>query len=228
VLIRLPAGTYQRGSPPDEPARDADEALCAVTIPDGVYVGETEVTVGQWERMMGVDFDAPERDLDLPIGDITWYDAQEFVRRLNEEGPRGWRLPSENEWEYACRAGTTTPFSFGEDIRPEQVNFDPYYPYRGVTGGEHSLGPKRVRSHAPNAWGFFDMHGNVAEWCQDPYETGNAPAPKGEGAPRVFRGGAWLSSADQVRSAWREGYPPKSDGPEYGFRVAWSSTVTTP
>ena len=223
VLVRLPVGSFERGSPAEESGRDADELRSAVAISGDVYLGETEVTVGQWERLMGVDFDAPQRDPDLPIDDVTWYEAQEFVRRMNEDGPAGWRLPSEDEWEYACRAGTTTPFSFGDDLRPEQANFDPYYPYRATPRGEHSRGPKLVRSHPPNAWGFFDLHGNVAEWCEDLYVTASAPPSSEKGAARVFRGGAWLSSADQVRSAWREGYPPSSDGPEYGFRVAWSS-----
>lgn len=223
VLVRLPAGTFERGSPPEEHGRDGDEVQITVAISGDVYLAETEVTVGQWERLMGVDFDAPPRDPNLPIGDVTWYDVQEFVRRLNEEGPAGWRLPSEDEWEYACRAGTTTPFAFGEDLRADQANFDPYYPYRATPRGEHSLGPKVVRSYPPNAWGFFDLHGNVAEWCEDLYVAASGAPPAAEGAARVFRGGAWLSSADQVRSAWREGYPPKSDGHEYGFRVAWSS-----
>lgn len=227
VLIRLPAGSFERGSPPDEPERDTDEVRRTVVIPAGVYLGETEVTIGQWESLMGVDFDAPPRNPNLPIGDVTWYDAQEFVRRLNEEGPAGWRLPSEDEWEYACRAGTTTPFSFGDDLRAEQANFDPYYPYRAMPRGEHSRGPAPVRSYPPNAWGFFDLHGNVAEWCEDFYTADAIPPSGSEGFARVFRGGAWLSSADQVRSAWRDGYPPKSDGHEYGLRVAWSRVTAT-
>lgn len=221
VLVRLPAGRYVRGSPPDEPRRDTDEAQREVEVGE-FWLGETEVTVGQWELVMGADFDAPALDPSLPASNLTWYQAEEFVARLDELGPPGWRLPSEDEWEYACRAGTTTPFSFGDDVRPEQVNFDAYYPYRGGPRGEHSTGARPVRSLPANAWGLFELHGNVIEWCADVYTAAGLPGEPSEGAPRVLRGGAYVSSADQVRSAWREGYPPKSDGHEYGFRVAWS------
>lgn len=221
VLVRLPAGRFVRGSPADEPGRDGDEAQREVEV-GPFWLGETEVTVGQWELVMGADFDAPSLDPALPVSNVTWYQAQEFVARLNELGPPGWRLPSEDEWEYACRAGTTTPFSFGEDIRPELVNFDAYYPYRGGPRGEHSTGHKPVRSLPANAWGLYELHGNVIEWCADVYTASGLPGEPSEGAPRVLRGGAFVSSADQVRSAWREGYPPKSDGTEYGLRVAWS------
>jgi len=223
VLVHLPGGTYVQGSPEDEPQRDTDETRHEVTLADDVWLAETEVTIGQWEHLMGVDFDAPPRDPRLPIGDVTWYDAQEFVARLNELGPPGWRLPSDAEWEAACRAGTDTPFSTGPDLGLDQANYDGYYPYHGPAGGTHSTGPTPVRSYPPNPWGLYDLHGNVAEWCADLYRMApDDPDPEGEGAPRVFRGGAWLSSADQVRSAYREGYPPLSDGGEYGFRVAWS------
>jgi formylglycine-generating enzyme required for sulfatase activity len=222
VLVRVPAGRYMRGSPADEPLRDTDERAHEVVLAHEFWLGETEVTVGQWELVMGADFEAPALDPALPASDVTWYEAEEFVRRLNELGPPGWRMPREDEWEYACRAGTTTPFAFGDDIRPELVNYNAYYPYRPGPRGERSDGPKPVRSLPPNAWGFHEMHGNVVEWCSDVYTAEPGPTPAPEGASRVLRGGSYVASADQVRSAWREGYPPKSDGREYGLRVAWS------
>jgi len=221
VLVRLPSGRYLRGSPPDELGHEPDEVQREVGVEE-FWLGETEVTVGQWELVMGADFDAPTLDPALPASNITWYQAEAFVARLNELGPPGWRLPSEDEWEYACRAGTTTPFFFGEDIRPEQVCYDSYYPYRGGPRGAHPSSPKPVRSLPPNSWGLFELHGNVIEWCADVYTAAGLPGEPSEGASRVLRGGAYVSSADQVRSAWREGYPPSSDGFEYGFRVAWS------
>lgn len=223
VLVRVPAGSYLMGSPYDEAKRDNDEGQIEVTVERDFYLGETEVTVAQWERVMGPDPDEPERDGQLPIGDVSWYRAQEFVERLNALGSGGWRLPAEIEWEYACRAGTRSPFSFGEDVTTDQVDFDGSYPYLSKERGRKSTGPVRVRSLPPNPWGLYEMHGNVFEWCEDVYATQaglEPPTDPPQGVARVLRGGSWFSSADQVRSAFRDGYSPNSGGDEYGLRVA--------
>jgi formylglycine-generating enzyme required for sulfatase activity len=214
------------GSPPEEHLRDADEPQREVRMEHDFYLSETEVTAEQWARVMGSAHEPREEGLEMPVNNTTWYEAVEFVERLNAMGAGGWRLPSEAEWEYACRAGTTTPFAFGEDVTPLQVHYNPRNPYhRETPRGTRPRGSIPVRTLPPNPWGFYGMHGNVQEWCEDLYlvHPDEPPAePPEEGDPRVFKGGAWVSPADQVRSAYRDGYPPKSDGVEYGFRVARS------
>ena len=164
-------------------------------------------------------------DGELPISGVSWHKAKEFVRRMNAQGSSGWRLPTEAEWEYACRAGTTTAFSFGDNITPEQVNYNGLRPYAGAEAGLRRDWPVSVRSLPRNPWGLYEMHGNVFEWCEDLYvihpERGIA-AKDVPGASRVLRGGAWNSKGKQVRSAYRDGYPPESSGTKYGFRIVRS------
>ncbi|MEC4673398.1 MAG: formylglycine-generating enzyme family protein [Nitrospirota bacterium] len=223
VLILVDPGTFMMGTPLSEKHRDRDEEQHIVTIDTSFYLGETEVTVSQWKQIMGP---GPERLPDngeLPIGGVTWYRAQEFVKRLNQSGESGWRLPKEAEWEYACRAGTTTAFSFGEDITPEQVNYNGKRPYLSKKRGLDRNAPVPVRSLPPNPWGFYEMHGNLWEWCEDLYlkHPARDTLPQDTtGLSRVMRGGGFPSRGKQARSGYRDGYPPRSPGPKYGFRIA--------
>lgn len=224
VLVLIPPGKFVMGSTQSELQRDGDEVQQPALIESAFYLGETEVTVAQWRQIMGT---APREavrsdDGELPITGVSWHKAKKFVHRMNAQGSSGWRLPTEAEWEYACRAGTTTAFSFGDNITPKQVNYDGQRPYAGGEPGLRRDGPVPVRGLPRNPWGLYEMHGNVFEWCEDLYvvhpERG-VPANDSPGASRVLRGGAWSSKGKQIRSGSRDGYPPSSSGPKYGFRI---------
>jgi len=194
VLIRVPPGSFVMGSPPEEKQRDADEEQHEVVFDAPFWLAETEVSVGLWNEVMDIDPWDPVRT-DLPASDVSWHEAQEFLRRLNEREGGGWRLPTEAEWEYACRAGTTTPFSFGADVFPSQANYDDRYPYAHERGSI-SPGTVPVGSLPANPWGFHEMHGNVKEWCQDVYRFRHADPPVTAadlGASRVLPVGDWVS-----------------------------------
>ena len=223
VLLRVEPGSYVMGSPDWEVDRDGDEPQRKVSIDEPFLLGETEITVGQWRRVMNQEPPLEQTQDDHPVKGVTWYAAQEFVAKLNAEGPGGWRLPTEEEWEYACRAGTTGPFSF-EALTPEVANYRGRSPYAGGEKGLDRGDVIPVKSFAPNPWGFYDMHGNVWEWCEDVYlvHPGRTRVPTEPGASRTMRGGAFTSKGKQLRSAYRDGYPPQSTGPKYGFRVARS------
>ena len=226
VLVLIPPGHFSMGSPRSEAQRERDEVQREVSIESPFYLGETEVTVDAWRRTLG-ELPNPDRERDhpvLPVTSVSWPEAQRFIAHLNQGGVGGWRLPREAEWEYACRAGTTTAFSFGDAVTTELANFNARQPYAGGTRGRPSDGPVPVRSLPANPWGLYEMHGNVWEWVEDLYvmhpERGDV-AKDFPGASRVMRGGAWTSWGKHLRCANRDGYPPNaSRGPKYGFRVA--------
>ncbi|MEI2808623.1 MAG: SUMF1/EgtB/PvdO family nonheme iron enzyme [Albidovulum sp.] len=222
-------GTFQMGSPKDEPERFDDEGpRHPVTIGRGFWLFDTACTQALWEAVMGENrsgFEGPGH----PVENVSWNDCQDFLKRLNERLPGlDLALPSEAQWEYACRAGTTTPFSFGANITPEQVNYDGNYPYAGGKKGLYRQETVPVASLPPNPWGLYEMHGNVREWCQDRWHGNYQGAPTDgsawEGrdavAVRVLRGGSWRDVARYVRSAFRRHGPPglRVGGP--GFRCA--------
>ena len=227
VLILVDPGTFTMGTPVTEKYRDLDEEQHQVTLSTPFYLGETEVTVYQWQTVMGGDAnDGPDPNLgELPMTGVSWHQAKSFVARLNRSGNPGWRLPDEAEWEYACRAGTTTTFSFGEDVTPRQVNYNDKHPYLRKTRGLDRDAPVPVRSLPANPWGFYEMHGNVWEWCEDVYlyhPHRDALPASTVGVSRVIRGGGFPSRGRQVRSGYRDGYPPGSTGEKYGLRLARS------
>ena len=220
TFVRIPAGTFTMGSPADEPGRDNDETQHQVTISRPFSLQTTEVTQGQWKTVMGGN---PSYFKDCgdpcPVEQVSWNDVQEFIRKLNErEGTNKYRLPTEAEWEYAARAGTTTPFHTGSCLTTDQANFDGNYPLSGCSKGEFRQKTVRAGNFAPNAWGLYDMHGNVWEWCQDwkgDYPSGSVTDPEGpsSGSGRVLRGGSWLGDAKLCRSALRlDGDPTVRDG----------------
>jgi len=218
-FMLIPAGSFTMGSPTSEPGRDTDEQQHPVTISKPFYLQTTEVTQKQWTQVMGNN-PAYFKDCgdDCPVEWVSWDDAQEFIRRLNQkEGGKGYRLPSEAQWEYACRAGSTGSFCFGD----EEAKLGEYAWYYGNSGSKpHPVGKKK-----PNAFGLYDMHGNVFEWCQDrygDYPTSQVTDPTGPktGEFSVLRGGAWSPLARSLRSAFRHSYTPRFRGPGSGFRVA--------
>jgi formylglycine-generating enzyme required for sulfatase activity len=200
-----------------------------VTLTQGLWLGETTVTQALWEAVMGEnpsEFKGPER----PVEQVSWDDAQAFLAKINgERDDLGFRLPSEAEWEYACRAGTETPFSFGANITPEQVNYDGNHPYAGGKKGLDRGQTVDVKALPCNPWGLYQMHGNVLEWCQDWY--GDYPSqpvmdPEGppEGVDRVLRGGSWGGDAGRCRSADRSRHEPDRRNHSSGFRLARGRT----
>jgi formylglycine-generating enzyme required for sulfatase activity len=242
-LCWCPPGQFRMGSSPDEPERRPDEAQVEVTLTKGFWMGKYEATQGQWKRVVGklpgeLTAELGEGD-DVPVGNVNYPEAEAFCRKLTELGrqsgdlPAGWefRLPTEAQWEYACRAGTTTATSFGDKLSSKQANFQGR-PYNGAENGPSLNRATKVGSYPANAWHLHDMHGNVYEWCRDWY---HAELPGGEdpdlssakGTPnrdgtfsRVRRGGAWCDDGLACRSARRLRFEPERRYDHIGFRVA--------
>ena len=243
-LRRIPAGSFLMGSPPEEKERDGDEIQHQVTITRDFWLGATEITQVQWRETMGTSPSVFRRGT-MPVENVSWFDAVEFCNALSlREGlepayqiqgedvswdvsASGYRLPTEAEWEYACRAGTTTPFHFGDNIDPGHVNYDGTFPFRRGRKGRYRTRPVEVGSLPANPWGLHEMHGNVWEWCWDwlgPYATGSVQDPVGPstGSSRVLRGGSWYSFATRCQSANRGVGAPGTSSMDLGFRLARS------
>jgi len=223
TMIEVPAGRFTMGSASSESRRQPDETLHDVEITHAFYLGRYEVTQVEWRNVMGT---APSHFTDCgprcPVENVTFFDVEQFLARLNEravarapEGPRlHYRLPTEAEWEYACRAGTTGPFSTGETLSTANANFKGKSP---VAAGTYPLNP----------WGFANMHGNVWEWTSDwyaPYDDRAAanidPHGPASAEKRVIRGGSWYFDSDSARCALRYTHAPKDKGFSLGFRLA--------
>jgi formylglycine-generating enzyme required for sulfatase activity len=218
-----PPGTFRMGSPPTEEKRGDDETPHRVTLTKGFYLGVHAVTQAQWKAVMGSnpsDFKGDDR----PVEFVSWKDCQEFCEKLGAKTGRRFRLPTEAEWEYACRAGTTTPFHFGETIFTNQANFDGDRTYGKGKKGVFRKETTPVGSFPANAWGLYDMHGNVAEWCQDrygPYPSEAVKDPQGDlkGGARVLRGGSWGDDPRDCRAASRNWSAPADRDVNVGCRV---------
>jgi sulfatase modifying factor 1 len=197
------------GSPPDEPERYEDEVQHEVTLSRGFWLADTACTQAFWQAVTGSNPSGFKDDPRNPVEQVSWDDVQAFIAELERRLPGlPVRLPTEAEWEYACRAGTTTPFSFGENITPELVNYDGNYPYAGGEKGLYRQKTVPVASLPANPWGLYEMHGNVWEWCADwygDYPTEPQVDPQGPqtGDDRVLRGGSWSYIGGYVRSAYR-------------------------
>jgi formylglycine-generating enzyme required for sulfatase activity len=224
-LVLIPAGEFMMGSPANEAERGGDEGpQHRVKITRPFYMGVYLVTQAKYKAVMGVNPSQFKGEIN-PVEEVTWNDAVEFCRKLSEKTGQTVRLPTEAEWEYACRAGTTTPFNTGETISTDQANYWGNYTYGSGSKGVWRRKTVPVGSFAPNAWGLYDMHGNVEEWCQDwygPYQAGEAVDPLGAatGEYRVTRGGCWDYNPGACRSASRFWGPPGYQGYDIGFRVA--------
>ena len=249
-LVLLPTGRFQMGSPEHERARamaagsqkawlDRETPQHWVGIEQPLALGRFAVTVGEWRRFAAatgwtvhgeIDWDAPgfEQSDEHPVVGVSWDDAQLYLRWLSEQTGQAYRLPSEAEWEYACRAGTKSAFSFGDEISTGLANYDGNYTYNGSAKGPYRKGTNRGGAYPPNPWGLFDMHGNVWEWVQDvvhdTYQgapnNGSAWTEGGDQARRVLRGGSWLYSPRYLRSALRNGFSAALSNDIVGFRVA--------
>jgi len=239
-LVYIAPGSFEMGSPPTEKGRNPDEERHTVTLTRGFFLGETEVTRAQWQQLMdsspaGNDGCGP----DCPVTQVAWEDCLVFIGRLNAlEKTDRYRLPTEAEWEFACRAGAQTAFSAGA-ISALHCQNDPVLDTIGWYCGNSGFLPQRVAQKAPNAWGLYDMHGNVQEWCQDraawrspisgrtgvftdTYRSGVIDPLSLAGDRRVLRGGAWNSSVQDCRAAKRIVFQPSVRRTYIGFRVARS------
>jgi formylglycine-generating enzyme required for sulfatase activity len=228
------------GSPLSEEGRGDNEAQHQVTV-SSFSMARYEVTQREYEAVIGNN-PSNFTGATLPVEKVSWFDAVNYCNaRSQREGlipeytivseyvgrnwnANGYRLPTEAEWEYACRAGTTGPFSTGNNITTDQANYNGNYPYANNTKGTYRKKTTDVGSFAPNPWGLYDMHGNVWEWCWDWYENykeGSQTNPTGaySGSFRVLRGGSWDSYARFLRSAYRYSNTPTSRSNNIGFRV---------
>lgn len=221
-FVWIPPGTFIMGSPENEKDRYDDETRHRVTLTQGFWMGKYEVTQAQWEAVMNANpsrFESGNR----PVESVSWNDCQDFIAKLNRLNQGTFRLPTEAEWEYAYRAGTTTRFYWGEDRNESDI--DRYAWYNGNSGDRtHEVGQKRS-----NPWGLYDMSGNVWEWCADwygDYPSGPQVDPKGQqsGRARVQRGGSWLSYALYCRSASRNRSYPGYGANYIGLRILLSRT----
>jgi formylglycine-generating enzyme required for sulfatase activity len=254
-LAPIPAGKFLMGSPKDEAERDEIELQHEVQITKAFYLGVYEVTQAQYEKLMGKPMVGGKYNPfnhgshfhagngggpDHPADNVRYYQAIEFCKRLSAQAEekkagRVYRLPTEAEWEYACRAGTTTPFNLGKSLSSKAANFNGNFPYGGAAKGPYLKRTAKVGSYKPNAWGLYDMHGNVQEWCSDFYDPDyykNSPKadPKGPAKGvlstdyhkdfyRVVRGGCWLDEGRGCRSAYRFRAMPHDNYRLIGFRV---------
>lgn len=253
----ISGGTFQMGSPESEPWRSGDETAHTVTL-SGFYICQYEVTQADYQAVMGGNPSNFSGD-DLPVENVSWMDAIRYCNtRSTQEGltpaytvdgqnaswdrsANGYRLPTEAEWEYACRAGTDTPFNTETSISAEEANYWGHYPYliedNYFTQGNLETKPGVYRestvsvgSFQPNAWGLYDMHGNVGEWVWDwygPYETGEQTDSTGpaSGTRRVYRGGGWNDFAKNLRSAYRATLPPDSASFNIGLRLVRNAGI---
>jgi formylglycine-generating enzyme required for sulfatase activity len=229
-FVLIPAGRFVMGSPASEPRRNLDEVQHQVTFTKPFYMQNTEVTVAQWQAVMGGKLFGRSRGSDSPVVRVSWFDTQQFIAKLNALGEGTYRLPTEAEWEYACRAGATAAFAWGDQITCAQAMFCNNSEKSGECisfvkqKGLPMDGPAPVKSYAPNAWGLYDMHGNVWEWCEDwygPYPQSAVTNPKGpeSGSAKVRRGGSFFREAQFCRSANRNYAHPGSRYQTLGFRV---------
>jgi formylglycine-generating enzyme required for sulfatase activity len=242
-LAPIPAGKFLMGSPTAEAERDSEELQHEVVITQPFYMGVHEVTQAQYQRVVGTNashFNAKNGGgPDHPVEQVRWKDAVEFCNRLSnlpaeKDAGRVYRLPTEAEWEYACRAGSATVFHCGAALSTE-ANCNGNYPYGTTSKGPYLQKTAKVGSYAPNAWGLYDMHGNVSEWCSDWYDPdyyrlSPKEEPKGPGKGvvptgfasdyfRVVRGGCWLDEARACRAAYRFRLQSSEPYRLVGFRV---------
>ncbi len=208
----IPAGKFLMGSPATEKERSQDETQHEVTLTQGFRMGVHEVTQAQYGQVMGKN-PSYFKGATLPVETVSYDEALAFCKKLSDlpaekAAGRKYRLPTEAEWEYCCRAGTSTPFHFGNELNGTQANCDGTFPYGTTKQGPYLKKTSPVGSYPPNAWGLYDMHGNVCEWCQDwygDYPKESIKDPQGciGGELRVLRGGYWAFNARDCRAACR-------------------------
>lgn len=252
-MVQIPAGSFLMGSPKDELERlDNEGPQHSVTLAK-FFLGMYAITQAQWATVailpqVNQELDPDPSNFkgsDRPVENISWWNAIEFCDRLSQNTGRQYRLPSEAEWEYACRAGTTTPFHFGETITTDLANYDGTDSANRKWSGSYGRGPKGIYRQetmpvgsfeVANAFGLYDMHGNVWEWCADHWhenyegapEDGSAWISRNRNADRLLRGGSWGYAPHNCRSAVRLNNAPDYHDADHGFRVACSIYARSP
>ena len=226
-MIYCAPGEFMMGSPTTEEGRYNNETQHHVRLTKGFWLGKYPVTQGQWKNVMWNNPSIFKGD-DLPVENVSWNNCQEFIAKVNVSLGCEARLPTEAEWEYACRAGTMTAYFWGNALNGDKANCDGSKPCGTKTKGQYLDKTTSVGRYAPNPWGFYDLHGNVWEWCNDWYGTypsGNVIDPTGpaSGVGRVFRGGSWLYLASYCRSANRGWGNPDVRNYDIGFRLCCSA-----
>jgi uncharacterized protein (TIGR02996 family) len=225
----VPPGVFLMGSPATEAWRSNDEIHHRVRLTRGLWLGVHSVTGAQWQSVMGSAL-GHGKGGDLPVDQVSWEALVQFCAALGKRDGRSYREPTEAEWEYACRAGTTTPFHFGSALNGEEANCDGNYPHGISAKGPYLGRTTPVGSYRPNAFGLFDMHGNVWEWCQDHYDMTTLLVDGIEDPVnidprfvdrRVVRGGSWFNSASTCRSAMRHWIGRGSSVSRVGSRVCF-------
>ena len=249
-LVLIPTGRFQMGSPEHERAiamaagsqkswLERETPQHWVGIEHSLALGRHPVSVGQWRQFARAtgwvtqsetDWEHPgfEQNDEHPVVGVSWHDAQLYLRWLIDKTGQVYRLPSEAEWEYACRAGTRTAFSFGDEISSEHANYDGHYTYNGSARGQYRGGTSKAGAYPPNPWGLYDMHGNVWDWVQDTVHDNYDGAPADgsawedgrDASRRILRGGSWLYNPRYLRSALRNGFSSALSNDIVGFRVA--------
>ncbi len=227
-MVYIPAGTFIMGAAPEEEgSTNSEQPQHSVGVP-AFQIGKYPVTQAQYWSIVGQN-PASHLGAQRPIENVSWHDAQRFCQKLSAMTNRRYRLPSEAEWEYACRAGTTTPFSFGDSIITEVANYNGDLHYANSPQGQYREQTSVVGSFPANDFGLFDMHGNVWEWCEDHWQSTYHRAPINGAAAidlqanannaRVLRGGSWFRNPAVCRSAYRYKYASNFRYKDIGFRV---------
>jgi formylglycine-generating enzyme required for sulfatase activity len=240
-MVFIKGGKFTMGSPEDEPERtEAEGPQRDVTLPD-FFMGKYQVTQAQWQVVsaypqVNIKLESnPSRfeGENLPVEQVSWHEAVEFCDRLSNHSGRTYSLPSEAQWEYACRGGTTTPFAFGHTLSTDLANYNGNSTYADGPKGENRNKTTDVGSFYPNAFGLYDMHGNVYEWCLDHWHSNYEGAPidgsawiknsSNADATRILRGGSWFYSPGGCRSASRDLFAAGTRYDSLGFRVVVSA-----
>ena len=237
TMLKIPAGSFLMGSPEDEPERSEDEGPQHEVTLGSFFMAQTPITQAQWRVVAG--WQKVGRDLkpdpskfkgaNRPVEQVSWFDALEFCRRLSKRTGQRYGLPSEAQWEYACRAGSTTPFHCGATLTPELANYNGNHVYGNGPKGTYREQTIDVASFPANAWGLHDMHGNVLGWCEDHWHDSYNLAPgddqpwlapvAGADEQKLLRGGSWIGDPGDCRSAYRSHDEAVSVADDVGFRV---------
>ncbi len=229
-LVGIPGGKYLMGSPDNEPERSNEESPQHTVAIRPFLMGKYPVTQQQWERIMKNNPARFTDEQNNPVERVSWFDCWEFCQKLSQKISREVRLPTEAEWEYACRGKTKTPFHFGKTISTELANYNGEYAYNLGREGEYRHKTTKVGIFPPNSFGLYDLHGNVAEWCADTWHDNYQNAPRegiawvedNEKISKVLRGGSWLHLPGSCRSSHRLSSSPDSKSDAFGFRIASS------
>jgi eukaryotic-like serine/threonine-protein kinase len=224
TFVLVPPGKFHMGSPESEVGHEKDEALHTVVLTEPFYLGKYAVTQGQYEAVMKTNPSTLKGER-LPVEQVSWEKAEKCCREFSRVTGQEVVLPTEAQWEYACRSGAKTAFHFGSSLNGDAANCNGDYPYGTEEKGAYKGKTVEVGSYPANAWGLYDMHGNVWQWCSDwygPYASGSVTDPRGAngGSRRVGRGGSWDYFARGCRSAVRGRDDPSARSSRLGFRVA--------